>query len=613
MEEDSGPARFTITLSQATGVDVTFDYATAGATASAGDDYTETGGSATIAAGSTSATVDVPITNDGEVSEPDETFTFALSNVNGASFADHEATGTIIDDESDSDGDGMLDWWEEANGLDAGNDDSGLDPDNDGLSNLEEYDNGTDPNNGDTDNDDIPDAWEVDNGLDPLDNSGDNGRDGDLDNDGWSNYEEYVEGTDPNDDTSPAPTPPEIVGEIPHDGAGIDDTARIPCNTSFAVLIEDADGIDVTDTDSVEFTINDGDNPEYSRDLSHDTVRYVNLSDDPDTAVTGLWIVYDRSGDGYGNYAYDTSINVKVDARDRRGDSLTQVGFDFHIETEQDHDDALANCPDTAPADTAGTGYDAGIVVTSGELEGARILYDSSEPVAPTFGPTDELPLFDVTDTDAVGLPMNLQPPVVFNNPVMIFIPCPGYTDVSSLCVYLYNGTAWALACDADGIVQSGGEGWMVSGSRVNHNDYDPPAIEIQVYHFTGVRAGAPRAGANGGTGGGGGCFIATAAYGSLMEPHVQLLLSFRDRFLLTNPIGQAFVDLYYTYSPPLANLIAKYDMLRVLVRWSLLPLIGVSWLTLHFGPCEALIMLLLALISITASVVFKKTRFRHY
>ena len=49
------------------------------------------------------------------------------------------------------------------------------------------------------------------------------------------------------------------------------------------------------------------------------------------------------------------------------------------------------------------------------------------------------------------------------------------------------------------------------------------------------------------GGGSGGGCFIATAAYGSYMEPHVMILRDFRDRLLLTNPVGKALVELYYT------------------------------------------------------------------
>jgi len=50
------------------------------------------------------------------------------------------------------------------------------------------------------------------------------------------------------------------------------------------------------------------------------------------------------------------------------------------------------------------------------------------------------------------------------------------------------------------------------------------------------------------------GCFIATAAFGSYVEPHVMVLRDFRDRFLLFNSIGKGFVRLYNTYLPPIAE-----------------------------------------------------------
>jgi len=62
---------------------------------------------------------------------------------------------------ADSDGDGMPDAWETANGLIVGVNDSAADPDGDGLPNLQEYQNSTDPHNPDTDGDGYSDGVEV--------------------------------------------------------------------------------------------------------------------------------------------------------------------------------------------------------------------------------------------------------------------------------------------------------------------------------------------------------------------------------------------------------------------------------------------------------------------
>jgi hypothetical protein len=74
--------------------------------------------------------------------------------------------------------------------------------------------------------------------------------------------------------------------------------------------------------------------------------------------------------------------------------------------------------------------------------------------------------------------------------------------------------------------------------------------------------------------GGGGGCFIATAAYGSYLHPQVRILRDFRDDWLLTNAPGRAFVALYYRMSPPLADFIARHELLRGMARVALTPLI---------------------------------------
>jgi hypothetical protein len=69
-------------------------------------------------------------------------------------------------------------------------------------------------------------------------------------------------------------------------------------------------------------------------------------------------------------------------------------------------------------------------------------------------------------------------------------------------------------------------------------------------------------------------CFIATAAYGSYLDPHVYILRNFRDNYLLTNYFGKIFVGFYYRNSPPVAKFIATNDILKTATRWALTPVV---------------------------------------
>jgi len=65
----------------------------------------------------------------------------------------------------------------------------------------------------------------------------------------------------------------------------------------------------------------------------------------------------------------------------------------------------------------------------------------------------------------------------------------------------------------------------------------------------------------------GGGCFIATAAYGTPTAKQIDVLREFRDVVLLKSTLGSRFVALYYQFSPPVADSIAGHELLRTLVR----------------------------------------------
>jgi hypothetical protein len=88
---------------------------------------------------------------------------------------------------------------------------------------------------------------------------------------------------------------------------------------------------------------------------------------------------------------------------------------------------------------------------------------------------------------------------------------------------------------------------------------YDDTVIEGNILQFT--TATPPTASLSGG------CFIATAAYGTPTAEQIDVLREFRDAVLLESTAGSQFVALYYQLSPPIADFIAGNELLRTLVR----------------------------------------------
>jgi subtilisin family serine protease len=110
------------------------------------------------------------------------------------------------------------------------------------------------------------------------------------------------------------------------------------------------------------------------------------------------------------------------------------------------------------------------------------------------------------------------------------------------------------------------------------------------------------------------GCFIGTAAYGSPVQPYVKILREFRNRILLNNSIGKTLVNFYYKYSPPMADCISRHDSLRAMVRIFLLPVVGMSWMALKFGPASTLgLLLLFSLMSASGLIYLRKTHLRRH
>ena len=180
------------------------------------------------------------------------------------------------------------------------------------------------------------------------------------------------------------------------------------------------------------------------------------------------------------------------------------------------------------------------------------------------------------TSSDQSATCSYVQPTTVFST----CVSCPGSgTGTGEDQIYL--STADIVKNIPGAIVQTAANGagsLTVNGLINNHRyvvflQYDTPSITPAIGQQCVIGVPSPNFTLSELNGEAGGrtvdfrCFIATAAYGSPLHQDLRLFRKFRDRVLLQHPLGQYGVQLYYRWSPPLADFISQHQWLRVSVR----------------------------------------------
>lgn len=269
----------------------------------------------------------------------DESGAISVSN-NGALYIANNAGITAISAGSDTDSDGLPDWWENSYGLDRNNAlDATLDTDEDGLSNLEEFNNNTIPTDNDTDDDNLLDGDEVNtHGTSPInaDSDADGVDDGvevteygtdplatDSDNDGLDDYEEIVIY-----ESNPLSSDSDNDGmgdayEVEHGLLINEDDSDADADTDGLSNLEELEnGTDPNVADTDKDGLRDGDevNTHETDPLHHDSDGdrildgwEIDNDYDPNNASDAS---NDRDGDGFSaveEYLFETDINDSAD------------------------------------------------------------------------------------------------------------------------------------------------------------------------------------------------------------------------------------------------------------------------------------------------------------
>jgi|GEM_PF-3611063 len=319
----------------------------------------------------------------------------------------------IIEESVDSEPDGMADDWELAEGLQVGVNDAGDDDDEDGLTNLQEFEAATDPHDSDSDDDGLsdgdevlihfsnpviadtdgdglddgdevnlhgsspiladsdddglPDPWEVQYGLDPADGELANGDFGDPDSDFLDNFTEYLVGTDPTDDDT--------------DGDGLKDGDEYDIHYSDP-LLTDSDGDGLPDGEEVNthgtdpgLFDSDDDGLDDGWEVTHVLDPNDNGDVDPVNGATG-----DPDEDDLDNFTeYLLGTNPRSGDSDTDGltdgDEVLVHGTDPSLpdtdgDTLSDNDELTVHGTDPTQADSDGDGATDGDEIATGHEPG---------------------------------------------------------------------------------------------------------------------------------------------------------------------------------------------------------------------------------------------------
>lgn len=89
------------------------------------------------------------------------------------------------------------------------------------------------------------------------------------------------------------------------------------------------------------------------------------------------------------------------------------------------------------------------------------------------------------------------------------------------------------------------------------------------------------------------GCCVFASAYTGTDDSNLNIIRQFRDRYLMTNPVGRGVAALYYNvFSPPVAHFIDAHPQVKPLARAALTPVIAASTVAVDTTLPEKMVIL---------------------